>query len=298
MRTINEIQAEILEIRQNTPSLSPLEVLTQQEINLTNADSESKVSIWRLWVYVQAVAIYTLEKLMDIYRQEVNEQIAQSRIHTRDWYRQQALNYQYGQEVTDNGTYDNTGLTEVQIATAKIVKHASVLKYIINGRGVLRVKVAKDAGGELVPMTTQELTVFKHYMNRVADAGTTVIPTSNVHDDLRLELDIYYDPTLLDNQGARLDGTDAEPVKNKIKAYLKGLEFDGRFIKTHLTDQLQAVEGVILPKIRRAWSKYGNYTYETVGQNVGEIDEIRVADAGYMKLDEETSVINFIPYES
>lgn len=260
-------------------------------------DEFSLVSIEYRLFEALAFFIWVFEKMMDIYRTEVNEQIAQSRIHTRDWYRQQALNYQHGQEVTDNGTYDNTLLTDLQIATAKIVKHASVLKYIINGRGVLRVKVAKDAGGALAPMTVTELTAFKHYMNRVADAGTTVIPTSGTHDDLKLEMDVYYDPTVLDSQGARLDGTDAEPVKTRIKAYLKGLEFDGRFIKTHLTDQLQAVDGVVLPKIRRAWSKYGSYNYETIGQNTGEIDEIRVADAGYMKLDEATTIINYIPYE-
>ena len=138
---------------------------------------------------------------------------------------------------------------------------------------------------------------FTTYMNRIADAGTTVIPTTASHDDLKLELDIYYDPTILNNQGKRLDGANDTPVIDAINNYLTGIEFNGKFISTKQTDVLQKVEGIVLPVIKKAWSKYGSHNYtDTDIQRVGLINEIRIADAGYMRLDEEATIINYIAY--
>ena len=43
-----------------------------------------------------------------------------------------------------------------------------------------------------------------------------------------------------------------------------------------------------------AWSKYGLHSYEAIGvENAGKINEIRQADAGYMKLDETNTIIHY-----
>ena len=59
---------------------------------------------------------------------------------------------------------------------------------------------------------------------------------------------------------------------------------------------LRKIEGVSREtKVQEAFSKYGQYLYDTAGiQNVGKIDAIRIADAGYMKLDEDVLQINYI----
>ena len=294
-RTLTQIQQEILTNKDNASELTALQVLTTSEIDLYSATSTSKVSIWRMWVYVIAVCIWALEKLFDVFKTEVSETVASSRIHTKSWYRDLALAYQHG--FTLNGTvYDNTGYTDAQILASKIITHASVLRYVINGRGVLRVKTATESAGELVPLTTEQLAGFTSYMNKVADAGTTIIATSGTHDDYKVELDVYYDPTILDNQGRRLDGLNNAPVIDSINIYLKGIDFDGgRYFGTKLTDSLQGVNGVVLPVIKNAWSKYGSYAYTTTDvPNVGIINEIRTPDAGYLRLDEDNSVINYI----
>lgn len=255
----------------------------------------SKVSIENILFDIVAFAIWSLEALWDIFRKETDEKIAASRVHTKKWYRSKAMEFLYGYELGESDVYDTTGLTDEQIAEAKIVANAAVIKMIVSGHGVLRLKVVKHVGDELGPLDSTELTAFGQYMNLVSDAGTYVIPTTGVADDLKLKIDIYYDALVFDNTGARLDGTDDEPVQNAIRNYLKSLDFNGSFIKTKLEDMLQMVQGVNYVNIKGAWSKYGSYTYDSVATNVGEIDEIRTADAGYMKLDEAQLQMQFIP---
>ena len=64
-RNLNDIQQSILDKKTETTTLSTLEVLTTNEKNsLSGLTSTSKVAIWRLWVYIVAFAIWTLEKCL------------------------------------------------------------------------------------------------------------------------------------------------------------------------------------------------------------------------------------------
>lgn len=253
----------------------------------------SKVSIENILFNVIAFAIWLFEKLIDQNQTEIHEQIANSRIHTQKWYRQMALDFMYGYALDDSDKYDTTGLTDEQIAAAKIIANAAPVKM----QGYLRMKVVKREGNELAPLSPAELNAFESYMNYVTDAGTYVVPTTNVADDLKLTLDIYYNDQILAGDGSRLDGTASTPVLDAIKDYLKSLRFNGSFIESKLEKEIEAVQGVNMVKIVDAASKYGLYEYDTtINPNAGKINEVRVADAGYMKLDEANTVINFIPF--
>jgi len=253
----------------------------------------SKVSIENILFNVIAFVIWFFEKLLDQNQSEINEQIANSRIHTRNWYREKALAFRFGYSLTETDVYDDTGLTDEQIANSKIIANAAPVKM----QGYLRMKVVKMVGSELAPLSIAELNAFTSYMNNVTDAGTYVISTSDEADDLKLTLDIYYNPEILAGDGSRLDGTGSTPVLDAIKDYLKSLRFNGAFVETNLQDELQTVPGVKMVKILGAWSKYGTHSYDsTSNKNVGKINEVRITDAGYMKLDEQTSTINFFPY--
>lgn len=297
-RRLEDIQNELLEAKNSVSELDALEVLTTNETTtVNNLNSNSKVAIWRLWVYIVAFSQWVQEKLWDVFRAEVEKRIFESRIHTKAWYRAIALAFQLGFELNESDVYDNTGVSDEDIANSKIIKHAAVQKYIINGYGVLRVKVAKEVSDERVPLTTDELEAFKAYMNKVGDAGTVVIPTSAVADDLKLELTISYDPLVLNNEGQRLDGTDDTPILSAIKAFLRSFEFNGELVLQKLQNHLEGIEGVEIPHTTDflGWSKYGFHTYDTTGvQNAGKINEIRQADAGYMKLDEANTIIHYI----
>ena len=253
----------------------------------------SKVSVENILFNVFAFGLWIFEKLIDQNKKEIDEQIANSRIHTRKWYREKALAYMHGYELNDSDQYDVSELTDAQISSAKIIANAAPLKM----QGYLRIKVVKMVANNLAPLTPTELQAFGQYMNYVTDAGTFVKATSSSADDLKLSLKIYYNPMILGADGSRLDGTASTPVKDAINGYLKSLRFNGAFVESKLEDELQKVEGVQMVKIVGAWSKFGSYAYtDTLNPNVGPIDEVRVADAGYMKFDDNNSSINYVAY--
>jgi len=287
-RKINEIQEIILQRKALAPSLSPLEVLTTSEQNtLENLTSTSKVSIWRLWVYICAFAIWTLEKIYDAFKIEVEETIALNQIGTSSWYRNKMLEFQLGFPLTEMAVYDNTTALQAEVLASKIVKQAAVEE--IGGR--LKIKVAtENSEGELIPLEPAQFDAFRNYAEAVKYAGTRLIIVSRIPDDFKTDYTIYYNPLILDAYGARLDGTDNEPVQKAVKTFLRNLEFNGELILTKLTDYLQAVQGVEEPVLNSASAKYGAYGYSP-------INEYYIADAGYMKLDLANTTFQFIARE-
>lgn len=295
-RTFNEIQEEILAAKATASELNALEVLTTSEQTLNSATSTSKVSIWRQWVWIFSFCIFSLEKLMDVFKSDVEKRIAETKAHTKDWYREKALAFLYGFQLGETDIYDTTGYTDAEINTAKIIANAAAVKTIISGAGALRLKLVRNVSNELAPLLPEQLIAITEYMNLVSDAGTTVIPTTGAADDLKLQLTVYYDSLILGVDGARLDGTDAQPIQTAIKEYLKSVKFNGSLIIDRLESVIGNVSGVTIPVVKNAYSKYAAYNYTDVAQGVGLINDIRVADAGYMKLDESELEITFIPY--
>lgn len=287
-RTLTEIQESILLKKSQTESLNALEVLTTSEQNtLSNLNSTSKVAIWRLWVFIQAFAIWLHEGIFETHKIEIEELIALNKVHTRKWYRDKILNFQYGFDLDgESDRYNNTGIDTAVILESKIIKQASVEEVA----GELRIKVATQIGDELQPIDTDQFNALRQYIALVKDAGTKIRLISRVADQMKAEIDIYFDPLILNGLGQRLDGTDDEPVQKAIKAFLYNLEFNGEFIKTKLTDYVQLVEGVQMPVFNKIWTKYGAYGYSL-------IDETYITDSGYMIFDLDNTTINFIPRE-
>lgn len=82
-RSIQDIQQEIYQAKENEPALNEL-------------NSTSKTAIWRLMIYIVSVAIWSLEKLFDLHKKEVDERLSELKPHTARWYRNKALAFQYG----------------------------------------------------------------------------------------------------------------------------------------------------------------------------------------------------------
>ena len=71
--TINEIQTQILTTAAGADALPATAVLTENEqATLGNLTSTSKVSIWRLFVFVVATVGWTLYKVFGILKNDVN----------------------------------------------------------------------------------------------------------------------------------------------------------------------------------------------------------------------------------
>lgn len=287
-RTLTEIQNSILLAKSQAESLDALTLLGNSDDARTAIDltSNSKVSIWRLWVYIQATAIWVHEGIFEAHKAEIEALIALNKLHTALWYKGKALAFQFGFDIGELDYYNNDGVDEALVRASKIISQASVEE--LGGR--LKIKVATLAGDVLAPIDETQKAAFTQYMSLVRDAGTRLEIISRPPDDFKATIDVYYDPLILDGLGARLDGNNEAPVKEAVIAYLYNLEFNGEFILTKLTDHLQTVEGVKMPKIISAWARFGTNPFL-------QLNETYIADSGYMTLNNAETVINYIPRE-
>lgn len=249
-------------------------------------NNASKVAIWKILFYSVAFGTNVLENAFDLLKIIIDELIAQKKPHSARWYAEKAKLYQYGFNlIQESDEYNNSGLTDAQIAAARIVSHAAVVE---QDRGI-RIKVAKTVGDALDALIGGELASFTAYMEQVKDAGVKLRITSAVADDLKASLRIFYNPLVLSGTGARIDGTDMQPVQNAFKEYLKNLPFNGLFVPALMVDQLQKVDGVVIVKDDSWMARYGALDYST-------IDVEYLPDAGYLKIADQDLSIQFIPH--
>lgn len=251
----------------------------------------SATTIEKLLIDVVAYCVWFHEMLFDTFKSDVNSIIDEMKPHSTRWYANTARAFRYGYNLLpESDQYDDTGLTETQIAASKVVTYCAVVEQEISpGRFGLRVKVATAVGADLDELPAPELAAFIQYMSQVRDAGVGLLITTGPADSLILKLQVYYNPLVLNNQGQRLDGTDPEPVQNAIKNYLKNLPFNGVFVLAYLIDQLQKVDGVVIPHILEAKARYGVLAY--TGFSVEYLP-----DAGYLRLISPADlIIQWIP---
>lgn len=284
-RTITEIENQIVLTVVNDTTLQPL---------LT---STSKVAIWRRWVIVVATCFNSLEVLWDKFKAEVLDLLSRQKPHTLRWYAEKALAFQLGFPLLpDTSEFDNSGYTNAQIEAGKVVAYVAVTEEERPGyKMFLRMKLAGTNGTDLMQLPQATVTAIQSYFNTAAkDAGVKIVFESLPPDKIQMEWDVYYDPTILDAGGARLDGTASSPVKDAILEYLsKKLPFNGLYVLAKHTDYLQAVDGVVIPEIRKCLTTYGNLPFSIVQTEYQP-------DAGWLRfVDVNTDlVINYKPHDA
>lgn len=235
-RTIEEIKKEM------TDDFMANEVI-REKYGLTASDkfSEvfSRVSIENILFYLHAVRTWVLENLFDAHLAEVTDIAERKSPHTLKWYRDTALNFQYGCSLSDDSAvYDNTGMTEEEVEATKIVKKCSA-QTTSAIRPTVQIKAAKDDE----PLTSEELEAFRSYMSQMADAGLQVVCISGEPDVLELNITVLYDSLVLDSTGGRYIGG-TYPVKEAVTRHLADLQFNGTFYPRLLEQDLMKQDGV------------------------------------------------------
>ena len=267
-RSIQEIQTLILQAKAQEPVLNEL-------------NSTSKVAIWRLWVYIISVAIWSLEKLFDLHRADIDKRLSELKPHTARWYRSKTLAFQYGLDLLpDSDTFNNQGHTEGAIEASKIVKYSAVIESKNEGR--LIVKIAGEQGDTLQPITDDQKQAFEAYLSEIKDAGVRLSVVNYQPDILHLQMKIVYDPLVLDSNGQSIIHA-TKPVETAIKDYLKRLPFNGELVLAHLIDALQQAEGVKIPHLVLAQSK--NVTSSGEYGAFETIEISKIPTAGYFTID-------------
>lgn len=298
--TLNEIQTEILTNAAVADALPATAVLTDSEITLNSVTSTSKVSVFRLFIFVVATSMWALYKKVELLLQDITERMAKLRRYQIPWYIQESLLYRHGQPLLVDGSYDDTGLTIADIKALQVVSKAAVIQTTLNGATSLRFKLARTIDGNLEAVTEEQRLGFASYMTKKSYAGSKMTFTTGDADDLKLHYKIYFNPNILNNNGERLDGTDDSPIPSTLAFYLKDkgeTNFNGRLAIDKITDVIQSTPGVVNAFKVNAWSKHGAFGYEDTNTQgtVGPFTEFRQPESGYFNLDTVTSIFEFVP---
>lgn len=198
----------------------------------------SSVSLENILFFILAGCYHVLEMIFDQHKADVEEKIALAVVASVPWYYKMALAFQYGDSLVLNARTQQYEYAEVD-ESKQVVKYAAVRD---KGTSV-QILVSGDSGGSPVALSSDVLTVFKQYMNRVKVAGVILNITSKASDHVLIKATITIDPLVL-NEGGELLSDGSKPVESAIKEHLKNIVYGGTFNKTKLVDAIQAVEGV------------------------------------------------------
>jgi hypothetical protein len=268
-RTINEIQNGMLTAIASDKVLS---------VQLT---STSKVATFRLLSFVYANATLVLEMLFDNHKKEIDTAIYEQKSGTPRWYRNMSLAFQYGFDLLeDSDKFDNKGFTTDQIETSKIIKYCSVKESIESNR--LTIKVAGELGEDLAPLDLTQIASFREYLAEIKYAGVKINVVNNPADKLLLNMAIYRDVLVLDENGNSIING-GKPVEKAVRDYMKALPFDGELVLNDLIEKLRAVDGVNNAHIINATSSaYNSATAEYL--DFAPINVKTIPVAGYFEI--------------
>lgn len=244
----------------------------------TFEDQFSVVSLESIIFYIVAVSIWTLEKLFDLHKSEVNTTLSNKKPHRLKWYRDKALSFQKDYTLpVDSDVY------ETQDEAAQVVKYAAAVEPTDSSR--LQIKIA---GGDKIrnKLSDNEATQVYNYLQWIKDAGVRIDLINQEPDYFSCKLDIYYNAMLLPS--------DVETsVRDAINNHIENLDFNGEFSNMGMIDVLQGVEGVVIPELKESKSHSA-----LLGFEYSTIEAKRIPEAGYFRVYNDTDVtLNMIPYE-
>ena len=256
--------------------------------DLTFEDQFSDVSLESIIFSNVAETMKVMQQLFDQFKIDVAQILSDQMSGTVNWYALKSMLFQIGMDlVPESDHYDNTGLTSEQIAQMRIVKYAAAVES--QDKSILYIKIATDGeNGDRQPLLPTQLVAFIAYINEIQYAGTRISVINDLPDEMRLHIDIYYNPLVLDENGRRLDGTADTPVQDAIRNHLINLPFNGMYTNQGLIDILQVIDGVEIAELKLAASRFGAYTQFT------PINAREIAHAGYYNISDDNLILNFI----
>jgi hypothetical protein len=250
--------------------------------DLTDLTSESKVSIWRNFIYVVAFVANFVKELQDVHETEIAYLIDAQKLTNLNYYREVVFNYRDGHTFNRESLLYTGTYTDEQIEASKIVKRAAANETNENGIKKISLKLATEVNGQLQEIEEVALNRIKEHVFINAPAGTNLSMISIRPDELKLEVDVYIDPQVLTTNGVRVDGTANDVIDAAVAEFFadQNFKFDGELVLSLLEDKIQAVEGVQSRSVRFKLVE-ANHTVPAVWE---EIKERYTAYSGYYKV--------------
>jgi hypothetical protein len=260
-RQISEIQQQMLDNISADTTLGTL---------LT---STSKRAIYRLFTYVVAVAINTLEQLIDIFTASVEATAAKAAPATAAWLQDQILKFQYSATTPQViQLIDFAPAYPTVDETLRIISRCSVTTNLSNS---VLVKVA--TGTTPAALSAPQLSALQSYVSQIGIAGVNYLVTSETSDKLFVEANVFY----LGQYSAVIKAN----VVAAIDAYLAAIPFNGQVKITDLEDAITKVEGVtdvVLVNVRARGNATSFANGSFLVQNQQTIGRLWSTLAGYI----------------
>lgn len=220
-RTKQEIKDQIIQQKNNAPEL-------------TGLNSVSNTAIWNLWVDLTVTVIFLFERLLDLFKADIQSIINSNQYGTDQWWYNQVKGYQHGDLLV---FLNNVFQYAVINPSKQIIKFCS----ITSQGGKVQVKVATSASGQPAVLDANQINGLIDYLEEIRPSGVQFVVQSLQADILKIYLNVYYN--------ASADITIVKPaVEAAIMAYLENLnttQFDGTLYVNRLIDAIQAVTGVV-----------------------------------------------------
>lgn len=258
-RTIKDIQEAI-----QSDFISDSTIIDKYGLDTTKtfADQFSKVSIEAIFIYITALAIHLFERILDLFKEEIETKVEKNAICSVPWYHRKFLEFQYGNSLEyDSETFSYRYASDDD--SKQIIKFVAVRQIAIEGVTKLRVYLSK---ANKAALSATELNAVKMYASMIGAAGTHFDIISLSPQTISCDLEITYNPMILSVEGESLaDG--GYPVNDAISGYLDNILYGGVFNRTKLIDAIQEVEGVtdvVLNDVRLASETVNTQNLESI----------------------------------
>lgn len=200
----------------------------------------SAVSFESILFGIVASAIYVLESIFDIFKQDVDKKVSTAVLSSIPWYHKIALQYQHGDSLVLDESTMQYGYETVS-PDKQVVKFAACRD---KGGYVYILAAGAGVDGRPERLSDSILTPFKQYMNDLKPAGVPIDVYSSDPDSIQIGMRIQYDSLVMNADGSLIEDPSVFPVEDAVTKYLYGIEYGGVFNKTKLVDAVQNATGV------------------------------------------------------
>ncbi|CAA0144706.1 conserved hypothetical protein [Tenacibaculum maritimum] len=254
----------------------------EKETALQDLNDTRKVSIWLLLFYIVAVCVSDLRDYFIEHRKYIDDRLANQKSGTLPWYRSMALAFQYGFDLIEKtDKFNNENATQEQIEASKIIKYAAVNDG--DTKGSIVIKIATEKNGKLSTIEPEEAFALNEYFKEIKWGGDALVIINHLADKLFLNMQIYRDPLVLDENGMSiLNGN--KPVEEAVQEFMKELPFDGELILQSLIDKIQLIDGVKIAHLLEAKSSSLNPSTAEHGE-ASLIEVKRIPESGYFEVE-------------
>lgn len=219
-RTIKDIYNEAVQER-------------NKRLELSEFNSDSKMSVMNGILWVVAAMIYSFETLLDVFAVDITEAINGRINGTPNYYANALLQYQQGDELIvreDGLAFGYAAVDE----TKRIITQVSYVESTDdqNMDSKLILKVATGTKGNLEAIPAEELIPINAYIGKIKFAGTRIEVISTKGDVLIPRLTVFYD-------GAIPESEMYDAIEAQLKEYVMNIDFDAAVYVSRLMDAIR-----------------------------------------------------------